>query len=148
MKIIAIFVTGAVIAHAQVPIAPLSPKAFENRGAGGSTGVAPSVDPASGKKPKTVRYISQVALSEPRAWTSTDGKKIEAALIAFEDLVAESTDGSIPPQPAVPKHPTVVRDGSIRLVVNRKISVLPLSRLSPADQEFVEKVRLQHASKP
>jgi hypothetical protein len=69
-------------------------------------------------------------------------------LIAFEDLMVESINGAAVKAPEPPRYPTVVKDGTIRLAVNRKPMVLPLTRLSKEDQEFVEKIRLQHAPKP
>ena len=151
MKVIFLLALSAVLSQAQIPVIPVTPatpKGFEKRGAGGSAGVAPAVDVTKEQLPKIMRYVTHVALSEERAWTSDDGKVIQATLLAFEDLRAESRDGLVPIMPAPPKHPTVVRAGHVRLSVNRKPTLVALSRLSKADQEFIEKVRLQHAPQP
>ena len=131
---------------AQFPVVPATPDAFKRRSTGGSGRIAPTADADKVQPPPIKRYISHVALSELRSWTSDDGKAIQAILLAFEDLRAESRDGAKPEIPAPPKHPTVVRDGQVRLGVNGKPVVLSLTRLSKSDQAFVEKVRLQHAA--
>jgi hypothetical protein len=151
MKTIFLLALSAVVLQAQIPVIPVTPatpKGFEKRGAGGSSGVAPTADVTKDQPRKILRYVTHVALSEERSWTSDDGKVIQATLLAFEDLKAESNDGVVPTMPAPPQHPTVVRGGNIRLSVNRKPVVLALSRLSKADQEFVEKVRQQHTPQP
>lgn len=127
---------------------PNPPTSFEPRNVDGTQEIEPTIGPSRTKDEKITRHVTQLSLSELRSWTSSDGKVIEAKLIAFEDLAAESRDGANVKVDQPPKYPTVVRDGSIRLAVNRKPMVLPLSRLSKDDQDFVEKIRLQHAPKP
>lgn len=92
--------------------------------------------------PQKVRYTTHVVLSESRTWTSSDGRPLEAKLLAFEDMVVEAIQGS--PQPALPdppKHPTVVRNERVRLLVGRKPVEVPLSRLSQTDRDFIERIR-------
>lgn len=152
MKITLLLLAMSISAVAQFPVPPRGlphpPTSFQPRNIDGSQEIEPNIGPARTKDEKITRYVTQLSLSESRSWTSTDGKVIEATLIAFEDLMVESRDGAAAKAPEPPKHPTVVRDGSVRLAVNRKPMVLALSRLSKADQEFVEKVRAQHAPKP
>ncbi len=93
------------------------------------------------REPK-VRQVTYLVLSESRPWTSADGKVIEAKLVAFEEMVVEGTRGDpATPDPVPPRYVTVVREGKIRLLVGRKVSLVPLERLAEADREFVEKVR-------
>lgn len=152
MKTISLLALSALLVQAQsLPLPPNPLRPFpnkENRDFNKNSDIQPNVGPARTNDEKVTRYVSQLSLSELRSWTSSDGKVIEAKLIAFEDLTVEARDGAAPAQPEPPKHPTVVRDASVRLSVNRKPVILPLSRLSQADQEFVEKIRLQHAPKP
>jgi hypothetical protein len=95
-----------------------------------------------------VRIVSYVALAEPRQWTSTDGKAVVGKLIAFEDLSVLTTRSAAASAelPKLQGKPTVVSAGKVRLLVNKKPYETELSRLSTADQEFVEKVRSAVAS--
>ena len=133
------------ILHAQ---APKTPTAFEPRRIDGSQAIQPNIAPSRTKDEITTRAVTYIVLGDLRQWASADGRTIEAKLIAFEDLVLESKKGAAAAMPEPPKHPTVVRDGTIRLSVNRKPAVIELSKLGVADQEYVEKVRVRHAVKP
>lgn len=108
---------------------------------GGGVTVEPKPQPLS-------RFVTHLVLSESRVWTSTDGKTLTGKLIAFEDLIAEAPKGSTtPPMPTPPPHPTVVRDGKIRLLIDQKTREVPLDRVSLTDQTLVEKIRSQRAAK-
>lgn len=151
MKHLLLQFLGVMAVSAQFPVAPGTgglPPSSDRRNFDKAQEVQPSIAPTNTKDEKITRYISQLSLTEIRQWTSTEGKVIEAKLIAFEDLVVESREGVEPQPPEPPKHPTVVRDGMVRLAVNRKPMVLPLSRLINSDQKFIEKIRVQHAPKP
>lgn len=131
--------------HGQVP---KTPTAFEPRNIDGSQSIQPNIAPTRTKDEIVTRAVTHVVLGEQRQWASADGCTIEAKLIAFEDLTVESKKGATPAMPEPPKHPTVVRDGTVRLSVNRKAVVIALSKLSVPDQEYVEKIRVRHAAKP
>lgn len=132
-------------ASAQIVLPPMPGKTTNIRpiSPGTSGGlVSPSVGEAK------ARYTTHLVLAPLRQWTSTDGKTLEAKLLAFEDLVAETPKGAAQPSPPVaPANPTVVRDGKIRLMSDKKPFELALTRLSEADREFVEKIRIRHAKK-
>jgi len=134
--LLGLFATGA-LAQRDVPPPPgvnIKPRAIDGGGQGGIE-VVP-------KAPPKVRYTTHIVLSESRTWTSSDGKPLEAKLLAFEDLVAEAAEGATPPAvPEPPKHPTVVRGDKVRLLVGKKPVEVPLSRLSQADQDFIERIR-------
>lgn len=106
---------------------------FKTRSIGGGTSTGATVQ----KVDKPVRHVTHIVLFEYRMWSSTEGKPLEAKLLAFEDLVAEAPSGTTPEMPAPPAHPTVIRNSSVRLLVGKKAMVVPLARLSKADQEFV-----------
>lgn len=130
-------------------VVPASPKKFVTRPIGGGSTGGVEVLPQGGTESQQVRYTTRVVLAESRPWTSTDGKTLEAKLIAFEDLVVEAPKGAPQPAaPAPPANPTVIRNGKVRLVSNQKPFELALERLSQADREFIERIRLQHAKKP
>jgi hypothetical protein len=131
--------------HAQ---APKTPTAFEPRNIDGSQDIQPNIAPSRTKDEIVTRAVTHVVLGDQRQWDSADGRTIDAKLIAFEDLVLESKKGVAPAMPDPPKHPTVVRDGKIRLSMKGKPVVIALSKLSVADQEYVEKIRVRHAVKP
>jgi hypothetical protein len=147
MKTAFVLLASSAMAFAQFPV-PSGKGGTGTRTIDGGSSVSPGIAPARPNDEKITQHITQLSLSEMRLWTSSDGKVIEAKLIAFEDLRVEAVNGAVVKQPEPPKYPSVVKDGSVRLAVNRKPVVLPLVRLSKEDQEFVEKIRLQHAPKP
>ncbi len=133
MKTTACCVAGFCIlathAAAQRDVPP--PPGVKIKPAGGQGGI--EVLP---KAPPIIKYTTHIVLSNNRTWTSTDGKPLEAKLLAFEDLVVEAPEGATPPEPpATPQHPTVVRGDKVRLLVNRKPVEVPLSRLSQTDRD-------------
>lgn len=127
----------------EIPGNPLVPGKTKTRSTGGATNPGVSVTPA---KPET-RLVTHVVLSESRMWTSSDGKPLEAKLIAFEDLVVKAEGTTAPAMPTPPANPTVVSDGNARLLVNKKPVTLALERLSEADRTFIENIRSNLARK-
>ncbi len=124
----------------------VTPKKFQTRPLGG--GVNPGVTVEPGKTvATTVRYVTHIVLYESRFWTSTEGKPLEAKLIAFEDLVVEAPKGAEPVMPTPPTHPTVTRDGKARLLVNKKPVEIALDRLSLADRELISQIKEALAKK-
>lgn len=75
---------------------------------------------------------SAAAGFEPRAWKDASGRTITGKLIAYDGGDDDS--------------PVLVRDGKIRLEMGGKIYDLPLTRLSPADREYVEKLQTKSDS--
>lgn len=136
------------IAQLEVPGNPMvSPKKVITRPIGGSVSPGAFVEPGKSETPK-VRYVTHVVLYQNRMWSNTEGRPLEASLIAFEDLVAESPKSSAEPaMPAPPANPTVTRDGKIRLLVNQKPVEIALDRLSPSDREFVDQMKQALAKK-
>lgn len=130
-------------ASAQI-VVPASPKRFTTRPIGDSGGTGQvEVIPKDAAMPKK-RTITYMVLAESRPWTSSEGKVLEAKLIAFEDVIIEG-ESTAAPQPT--PHLTVVRNGRVRLFAGKKSYELELSRLSEADREFIEQIRLRHQKK-
>lgn len=124
----------------------VGPKKYTTRSVGGGTDPGAKLEGPTEAAP--VRYTTYVVLFDSRWWTNREGKPLEAKLIAFEDLVGEAAKGSPEPKmSAPPAHPTVVRDGRIRLLVNRKPVEVALASLSQQDQEFVAQVQEALAKK-
>lgn len=127
------------LAQRDVPPPPgvkIKPRSIDRSGQGGVE-LVPKNDGG-----QVVRYTTHIILSESRIWTSAEGKPLEAKLLAFEDLVVETTQGKDTPDlPEPPKHPTVVRNDKVRLLVGKKPVELPLARLSQADRDFIERIR-------
>jgi hypothetical protein len=126
-----------------VPATPAPPTKFDTRkigdavNGGGTVGFVPA-------KPQTVvRTTTHIVLGEPRQWKLTDGKFFVGKLIAFEDLV---TVGNAP-APAVPKNPTVVRDGKARLLVDAKVYEVTLQSFAPDERKLIEDTRAALAAK-
>jgi hypothetical protein len=136
------------LAQVDIPANPMvTPKKFKTRSVGGGVNPGATVDPGPSANPN-VRYVTHIVLCDYRMWTSTEGKPLEAKLIAFEDLVAEAPKGSAEPvMPAPPANPTVTRGGKVRLLVNRKPVETALDRLSEADREFIGQLQAALAKK-
>ena len=139
---------SSAMAQMDIPGNPMvTPKTFKTRSVGGSVNPGATVDPAKSSDGK-VRYVTHIVLYDSRFWTSSEGKPLEAKLIAFEDLVAEAPKGTAEPvMPAPPEHPTVIRGGKVRLLVKGKPVELALDRLSRQDQEFIDDIQAALAKK-
>jgi hypothetical protein len=127
-------------------VTPTTPKRMITRPTGGgSTGGISIVDPPADPK---VRHTTHLVLTESRQWTSTDGRTLQAKLLAFEDIVVETPKDAQPAAPVLPATVTVIRGGKIRLVSDQKPFELALDRLSQADRDFVAGINAAHAKKP
>jgi hypothetical protein len=127
--------------HAQV-VVPATPGKFMPRPVGDSVSGNVQVLPKDGAEGDKVRYTSHVVLSESRYWTSAEGKPLEAKLIAFEDMTVETAKGAAEPvAPVPPAHPTVIRDGKVRLLAGKTAYILSLDRLSRQDREFIQDIQ-------
>jgi hypothetical protein len=132
------------IASAQMEI-PGNP--IVGKGKTTTRGVGGNIDPGATVEQggaAATRYVTHIVLHESRTWTSTDGKPLEAKLIAFEDLTAEVPKGSaVPKLPAPPARPTLVRDGKIRLMTaGPKFFVIAVDRFSSEDQELIRQLQI------
>jgi len=147
LPLLGFLAVASATAQTEIPANPLvTPKKSPARAVGGGVDPGVKVDPA--KKDPNVRYVSHIVLYQNRYWTSAEGKPLEAKLIAFEDLVADVPKGaSEPVMSTPPENPTVVRDGKVRLLVDKKPVELALERLSQQDQEFVEQIKASLAKK-
>ncbi len=141
-------VTSPAVAQVDFPANPtVSPKKFSTRPIGGGVNPGALVDSGTTPNPN-VRHITYIVLYEYRMWTSTEGKPLEAKLIAFEDLVVEAPkDAAEPVMPRPPAHPTVTREGKIRLLVGKKPVEIALDRLSQSDREFIDQMKAALAKK-
>lgn len=135
-------------AQLDIPGNPMvTPKKFTTRPIGGGANPGAVVEPGKATVPK-VRYTTHIVLHPYRMWSNTEGKPLEAGLIAFEDLVAEAPKGTAEPvMPEPPANPTLIRDGKIRLLVKQKPVEIALDRLSLADREFVDQMKAALAKK-
>jgi hypothetical protein len=128
-------------------VVPAHPTKFKTRDIGDASTGGIQVIPPGGTEPRNARYITHIVLSVSRQWQSTDGKLVEGKLIAFEDLVVEAEAGAAPPASQTPPaHPTVVRDGKVRLLIKQKPIELAITRLSSGDQEFIQQTQKSYGS--
>lgn len=147
MVIVGLVCAPHVFGQVDFPGNPMvTPKKFTTRPLGGSSNPGAVVEPAKPAEGKA-RYVTHIVLCESRLWTSTEGKPLEAKLIAFEDLITESSKGSEPVMPAPPANPTVTRSDKVRLLVDKKPVEIALDRLSGQDREFVEGIKAALAKK-
>ena len=137
-----------VSAQFDIPGNPMvAPKKSSMRPVGGGVNTGAVVEPGKTAVPK-VRYTTHIVLYDYRMWSNTEGKPLEAGLIAFEDLVVEVPKGSAEPvMPDPPANPTLIRDGKIRLLVKKKPVEVALDRLSQADREFIDQMKAALAKK-
>jgi hypothetical protein len=143
MRSLLLWLSVAGIVSAQV--VPTTPTKFGKRDlGGGTTGAAVNAVPP--KQETIVRTTTYLSLSETRQWTSTEGKPLMAKLIAFEDITIETVKGQTPADtqqlPKLTGKPTVVKDSKVRLMANQRPYEVALDKLSQADRDFVEKVRM------
>lgn len=123
-------------------VVPANPRKFSSRSIGSGVSPGASVIPKDATTPAAVRHTTHIILYESRIWSSTDGKIIQGKLIAFEDLIVETPQGTAEPEfPPPPAKPTTIRDGKVRISVNQKPFEIPLARLSEADQELILQIQ-------
>jgi hypothetical protein len=146
MLLTGMLLTGGI--SAQVVI-PAMPKKLVTRPIGGSSSGGVEVMPKGGSDGQKERYTTHFVLSEDRQWTSSDGQTLQAKLIAFEDMVMDKPNENTQlPPPVPPANPTVIRNGKIRLLSQKKPFELALERLNHADRDFVAQIHAAHAKKP
>ncbi len=120
-------------------VVPTTPSKFSMKPVGGtsaSAGIASAPKPAE----TVYRLVTYVTLSQPRQWKSNDGKSVLGKLIAFEDIVVESRSAA-PDAKAAPTMPakiTVVRAGTVRLLVDSKPFEVALDRLGEDERKFIQ----------
>ena len=126
-----------VLGQVEIPSNPLvKPGRTTTRPTGGGIDSGTKIDP--GNPDGKVRYVTYVVLYDTRIWTSSDGKPVEAKLIAFEDLIVEGAkDSAAAKMPSPPEKPTVIDQSKARLLVRGKPMVVELARLSNQDQELI-----------
>ena len=132
--------TSLALAQAGIPMNPMyHPKKLPTRSVGGNTDAGATTEPPQQQK---VRQITHIVLYEYRMWSNTEGKPLEAKLIAFEDLVAEGpADAKELKMPEPPANPTLKKDGKIRLLVKDKPVEVALEKLSLGDREFIDQMQ-------
>ena len=145
---VALVCVSPLAAQTDFPSNPLvGPKKYTTRQTGGGVNPGAAIDSNTNENPN-VRYVTHIVLYQNRFWTNTEGKLVEAKLIAFEDQVAEAPRGGAEPKfSSPPARPTVIRDGKIRLLVNQKPVELALEKLSQQDREFVGQIQAAIARK-
>ena len=100
---------------------------------GGGVGIEYG-QPKFPSKPQTIKYTVTI-VGKAREWTNNEGKKINAALVAFPKDPAAAEDAPI----------EVLKEGNIRLMLGEDVENIvpyPLEKLSEADQDFVSNLAL------
>ena len=120
-------------------VVPATPKKFETRRIGDAVSGGSTVNVTPPRVQPIVRTVTHIVLGEPRQWKMADGNSFVGKLIAFEDIV---TEGNTTTAPAVPKNPTIVRDGKARVLVNSKPYEIALDRLGADERKFIEETRV------
>ncbi len=120
---------------------PTSPTTFKTKPVGAATSGAALVP-----TPAPLRQVTYLTLSPLRPWNSRDGKTLLGKLIAWEDTVTLGPPSPTPPSP--PPKPTVLRQNKARLLIEKKACEIPLDRLSPEDQKFIQDLHARLAASP
>lgn len=148
MKALLILLAMAAPLTAQV-VLPTTGRKFDTRPINGNSGNAAvninnTAQPAPPTKTKLTSYF---LLGDPRQWKSTDGRSLLGAIITFEESVIEFAAANPAaareavekaPPAKMPDKPTLIREGKIRLLVNKKPVEIPLERLSDDDRKYVD----------
>lgn len=127
---------------------PTTPTKFDTKPVTGPTSSAGATIAPNSTKP-VIRQTTYLTLSDLRQWTSTDGKTLMGKLIAWEETVTNSTAAPAPvaDKPITGK-PTVLKNNKARLLVDRKAYEIPLERLGPAEQKFIQELHSRLTAKP
>ena len=130
MKVLAIVSVFLSSSFAWAQVVPSTPSEFMKRGLGdnGSSGTA-SVG-VNEKTPKVIT-ITYTAVSPLKGWTNTDGKTIQAQLLAFAA-----------PEPGQPGPVEVIRKGKVRLLVPGAKGPVeyPMAKLQEEDKIEIERI--------
>lgn len=124
-------------------VVPSTPAKFDTRRIGDAASSGGTVNFTTTKPQVAVKTITHIVLGEPRQWKLSDGKFFVGKLIAFEDIVTMGNATAT----AVPKNPTVVRDGKARLLVDGKIYDVTLQSFGDDERKFIEETRAALAAK-
>ncbi|RYD34707.1 MAG: hypothetical protein EOP86_10335 [Verrucomicrobiaceae bacterium] len=145
--------SAAAPAQTPVPVTPATPQSFKFKPTGQTSTAGATIAPAPVPAVKQTTYLT---LGRMRQWTNAQGNPRIGQLIAWEQTVvtvpvtspdAKKTSADATPPPVSGK-PTIVRDGKIRLLIDRKPYEVPLDRLAPADQDYIKQFEASLAQKP
>lgn len=135
-----------------IPVTPTTPQSFKFKPVGESANAGATVAPSAVPAVKQTTYVT---LGTPRQWKSADGNSRIGTLIAWEQSVVTIpvTDKNNPASgkataPPIAGKPTIVRDGKIRLLIERKAYEIPLDRLGADEKDYVQKFETALAAKP
>jgi len=130
MRALVILSVLLLASFAEAHVTPSNPSEFTKRGLSdsGSSGTA-SVGVTA--KPPKVLTITYTAVSPVRGWTNTDGKTIQAQLLAFSA-----------PEPGQPGAVEIIREGKFRLLVpgSRGPVEYPMEKLQEEDKIEIERI--------
>ena len=126
-------------------VVPSTPRKFATRGLDGGGSASAGIDAKPTPTPPKIKEIVYIVLSQNRNFKSTDGKTLIGRVIAFDPAPDASGKVPTPVDPAkagpdAPK-PIVVKDGKVRLLVDKKPYEVPLDRLVEEDRQFVDDIK-------
>jgi hypothetical protein len=128
---------GSLPLHAQA--VPATPKKFETRRIGEAASGGASVNVVPTRPQTSVRTVTHIVLGEPRQWKLSNGKFYVGKLIAFEDIVVEGNAAGA--APVLPKNPTVMREGRVRLLVNAKPVEVQFDHFADEERKLILEMR-------
>jgi hypothetical protein len=147
----ALFLVMAGLATAQtVPVTPTTPTHFDIKPVTGPTSSAGATITPGSTAP-LLKQTTYLTLSAERAWTNPAGKTLTGKLIAWEQTTATTTDTPAPvADKPITSTPTVLKNGKVRLLIDRKAFEIPLDQLDPASQKLIQDLnaRLHPAAAP
>ncbi len=120
-----------ITSFAGAQVVPSNPNSFTKRNLSENGGSGTASVGISGRTPSKVVTITYTAISPLRGWTNTDGKTIQAQLLAFSA-----------PEPGQPGPVEVIREGKVRLLVpgSKGPVEYPMEKLQEEDKIEIERI--------
>lgn len=143
-------IPGLAMAQAQtVPVTPTTPTQFEIKPVTGATAEAGATVASKPAAAPAIKLTTYLTLSPERPWTGPGGKILHGKLIAWEQTTTTGPPAPIADKP-ITATPTVLQNGKVRLLIDRKAFTVPLDQLDLDSQKLIQDLhtRLHPAPKP
>lgn len=116
--------------HAQIPVTPATPTEFKSRNISGGSNSGVGIVTRQPQKKQTITYHF-TAVTPIRVWTNTEGKAMQARLLAWS-APKEGETGPV----------EVIRQGKVRFLVEKSTKPInyDLSKLSETDRTYIQKL--------
>jgi hypothetical protein len=125
MKKVLVFMSLIPVFAVDAQVVPANPRDWTTRNIDGGNSVSGNVKEVE-RQPRKITYV---AVCETRDWKNSDGRTIQAALVAWEE--GEAAKGRL--------DLTLLQDGKVRLLLpGNRVTPYPLAKLSEDDRKFID----------